>query len=90
MEGKPGNEAGLDVVIALVGLSVSISFKLTFPVCIITKRTAVYTLHQLNYGVCLKIQQLLKFESLHSSVDSRVTLYYLYDSGGKKISCFIR
>lgn len=43
----------------------------------------MYTLHQLNYGVCLKIQQLLKFESLHSSVDSRVTLYYLYDSGGK-------
>ena len=51
MEGKPGNEAGLGVVIALVGLSVSISFKLAFPVCIITKRTAVYTLHQLNYGV---------------------------------------
>ena len=31
--------------------------------------------------VCLKL--ILKFESLHSSVDSRVTLYYLYDSGGK-------
>ena len=53
MEGKPGNEAGLGVVIALVGLSVSvsISFKLAFPGCIITKRTAVYTLHLLNYGV---------------------------------------